>query len=164
MCVRSRWLSAIILLGTVLPCLAQTALPLRKSRTEKINSAIDMLATIKAATAQTRAGRETQTYKQIGTRLIECSLTYAMLAKNASNDEKTRAAFADGMDIYDLVATFIFPAPIDDFKQAGEKAQSALLHIRETKDQKQMFYLLRNCADFSKSQPDVVNAIAELGM
>ena len=158
------WCAAVILFGTLAPAIAETFIPLRKSRTEKINSAIDMLATIKAATARSRANRETETYKQVGTRLVECSFAYDILSKSANNDEKTKATFGDGADIYKLVATFIFPAPIDDFKQAAMTAQRDLLHVRESQNEKQMFYLLRNCADFSKAQDDVVNAIAELGM
>ena len=119
---------------------------------------------MKAAVAHSKTVDVTNAYKLIATRLTECSFAYGLLAENASNDEKTRSAFADARDIYGLVGPFLHSGNPEDFKQVVSEAQTDLLLIRKSEDKKKMFYLLRNCADFSKSQSDVVNAIAELGM
>src|SRR5689334_2346482 len=97
----------------LLPCAAQDdaatekAQTFPRSRAQKIGTSIDILANVRRAIAQSHRN-ETETYKAVSMRLIQCAVSYQVFSKDRSADVETSAKYTDAADVYGSVAAFLY--------------------------------------------------------
>jgi hypothetical protein len=121
----------------------------------------DMLAQIRNAVAK-RLDDRTTLYKLTSKRLFVCAFMYGIFAKRPELETSYRAWYSASQNIFLEAATVIYPDTPEAMKRDFGDIKK---EIPSPTQDKEIFYLLRNCKDLSDPNATTVgSAIDELAL
>ena len=148
--------TAMIAAGCVIS--ARSQMPAAPDQTSNL---VELLNNIKNAVQGGHYTNPTDAYKTVSSRLTMCAMTYGLLSKNSKTEQSERHMFEAASSLYSRAAAALYPGGPEEYRSVLKRSRDELIRLRLKSDEKGMFYLLRNCADFSKAG-SVEGAVREL--